>query len=78
MQRRSTVGFLCLALLGVASWSQLWGQGPVSIRGKVTAKGSPLEGAYVGAHPELSANARAVWFANQRLGRVIRFQEHPE
>ena len=41
---------LFLALLGSAWLSQVWAQGPVSIRGKVTTKGNPLEGAYVAAH----------------------------
>ena len=46
---RHTV-FLFLALLGSAWLSQLCAQGPVSIRGRVTAEGNPLEGAYVGTH----------------------------
>src|SRR3990167_6393808 len=50
MRRRSSAGFLFLALLGSGGWSELRAAGPVSLRGKVTAKGSPLEGAYVAAH----------------------------
>ncbi len=41
---------LSLALLWSIWLSQAWAQGPATIRGKVTAEGSPQEGAYVGAH----------------------------
>ena len=50
MYLRSYLVFLFLALLGSAWLSELWAQGPVSVRGKVTAQGNPLEGAYVAAH----------------------------
>ncbi len=50
MYNRSSFVFLFLAMLGSAWLSQVWGQGSVSIRGKVTGKGEPLEGAYVAAH----------------------------
>ena len=50
MAIRKHTGFLLLALLGSAWLSQVWAQSPVSIRGRVTAEGSPLEGAYVGTH----------------------------
>ena len=50
MDIRKHAGFLLLALLGSAWLSQVWAQSPVSIRGGVTAEGSPLEGAYVGVH----------------------------
>ena len=42
--------FLLLALLGFGWWSEPLHAAGVSIRGKVTAKGVPLEGAYVAAH----------------------------
>ena len=45
-----TIGIMFLALAGSAWMSPAWAQSPVSIRGKVTSGGSPLEGAYVGAH----------------------------
>lgn len=48
MQR---IGVLFLTVWGIACMSQAWAQQrPVAIQGKVTASGSPLEGAYVGAH----------------------------
>ena len=50
MRRTSTVVVVFLALLGTAWLGELWAAGPVSIRGKVTGKEGPLEGAYVGAH----------------------------
>jgi len=50
MHVRSYVVVLFLALLGSAWLSELWAEGPLSIRGKVTEKGGPLEGAYVAAH----------------------------
>jgi len=50
LYNRSSFVFLFLAMLGSAWLSQVWGQGSVSIRGKVTGKGEPLEGAYVAAH----------------------------
>ena len=47
MQR---IGVLFLTLY-MATWLGVaWGQSPVSLRGRVTAGGNPLEGAYVGAH----------------------------
>lgn len=50
MSSTRVVGFLFAALLGAAWLGPVWAQSPASIRGKVTANGSPLEGAYVGAH----------------------------
>ena len=50
MPSTRVVGFLFVALLGSAGLGPVWAQSPASIRGKVTANGSPLEGAYVGAH----------------------------
>ena len=47
---RKYTGYLLLALLGSAWLSQALAQRPASIRGRVTAEGNPLEGAYVGAH----------------------------
>ena len=42
---------LAILTLAVACMNQAWAQQrPVSIQGKVTANGSPLEGAYVAAH----------------------------
>ena len=41
---------MLLVAAGSAWLSQARAQSPVSIRGKVTGSGSPLEGAYVGAH----------------------------
>jgi len=42
---------LAILTLAVAGMNQAWAQQrPVSIQGKVTANGSPLEGAYVAAH----------------------------
>ena len=56
MHAKRDVAFLVLflALLGNAPGTprlgELWAQGPVSISGKVIAKSTPLEGAYVAAH----------------------------
>ena len=41
---------LLLTLICIAWWSEPLPAAPVSIRGKVTSKGAPLEGAYVAAH----------------------------
>ena len=51
-QRKRTIGLLFLALWGTAWMSEAVAQGPISIRGKVTASGSSLEGAYVAAHAD--------------------------
>lgn len=56
MQCKGYVWVLFLAFLGIVCWSQAWAAGPISIRGTVTAKEGPLEGAYVGAH----ANGKTV------------------
>ena len=50
MQWRRCVRLLCAAWLGSAWFGLAWAQSPVSIRGRVTANGNALEGAYVGAH----------------------------
>lgn len=50
MPIRNFTGLLVLALLATTWMSGLWAATPISIRGKVTAQGNPLEGAYVAAH----------------------------
>lgn len=52
MQRKHRMGMLLVALYGMAWMNQALAQSPVSVRGRVTANGSPLEGAYVGAHTD--------------------------
>ena len=49
--RKIPVSAVLLLALAQSAWvSPAGAQSPVSIRGRVTAGGSPLEGAYVGAH----------------------------
>src|SRR5258706_7274980 len=50
MQIRRHFIFLFLILNAGILPAALWAAGPVSIRGKVTDKNGPLEGAYVGPH----------------------------
>ena len=49
LRSRTHIGLLLFTLLGSGWWSEAFAAAPVSIRGKVTAKGAPLEGAYVAA-----------------------------
>jgi len=50
VRNRYLIFVLSLLLLGSTCVGELWAAGPVSIRGKVTAREGPLEGAYIGAH----------------------------
>ena len=59
-QRMRWIGLLFAALWGAAWMSQAVAQGPISIRGKVTASGSPLEGSYVAAHADGKASTTYV------------------
>lgn len=47
---KKLLGILFLVAAASVWLTPAWAQSPVSIRGKVTSSGSPLEGAYVGAH----------------------------